>query len=58
MAFYEARESNSTGLDHNTVLVVAIRGSASKVDHMININNRPIEAGEFIVSICALGFAS
>ena len=58
MAFYEARESNITGLELNSVLVVAIRGSASKVDHMININNRLIEAGEFIVSICALGFAS
>ena len=58
MAFYEARESNSIGSDHNSVLVVAIRGSASKVDHMININNRPTDLGEFIVSICALGSAS
>lgn len=32
------------------VLIVAIRGTASRVDHMVNINNQPRDASSFIVS--------
>jgi hypothetical protein len=33
------------------VLVVAIRGSASAVDHMVNANYQPQDTGDFIVSL-------
>lgn len=55
MAVYEARGLKSTNSDCDSVLVVAVRGSASKVDHMVNINTGLVKAGEFIVSISSLG---
>ncbi|RAL11932.1 alpha/beta-hydrolase [Aspergillus homomorphus CBS 101889] len=38
--------SNKDGLP--PVLVIAIRGTASTVDHIVNINSRPQDAGKFI----------
>lgn len=38
-----------SGLGHLPVLVIAIRGSASKLGHVVNANERPKAAGHFIV---------
>lgn len=33
------------------VLVIAVRGSASKMDHIVNANSRPQATGKFIVRV-------
>lgn len=43
------RETSSTSTSL-PVLIVAIRGTASRIDHMVNINNQPRDASSFIVS--------
>ena len=47
-AIYELSlaDGNSEG---GKVLVVAVRGSASKVDHMVNANSRSMSTQDFIV---------
>lgn len=41
------REQSKTPL--LPLVVIGIRGSHSKVDHMVNANNQPKSAGSFIV---------
>lgn len=43
------RETSSTST-FLPVMIVAIRGTKSRVDHMVNINNQPRDATSFIVS--------
>ena len=49
-AFYEAREILSPGVKARSLLVITVRGSASKIDHMVNMNSRATVVGDFIVS--------
>ena len=42
---------DSVEIESRNLLIVAIRGSASKIDHMVNINNQATGIGDFIVSI-------
>ncbi|KAI4261389.1 MAG: hypothetical protein L6R42_003412 [Xanthoria sp. 1 TBL-2021] len=47
--FYEAQQLNPTDSQRRGIFIVAIRGSASKVDHMVNLNNGAMEVGDYIV---------
>lgn len=49
MAFYKAEELSPRDSKQRSVLVVAIRGSAGKVDHMVNLNNQEVQPGDFLV---------
>lgn len=44
------KPGSSSANDFIPVLVVAIRGSASRWDHMVNANSQPRDAREFLVS--------
>ncbi|CAL8580657.1 hypothetical protein XPA_006377 [Xanthoria parietina] len=47
-AFYEARQLNPMDSQQRGIFIVAIRGSATKVDHMVNLNNEATEIEDFI----------
>lgn len=49
MGFYEARQLDPTDSKQRRLCIIAIRGSASNVDHMVNVNNEPTEVGDFFV---------
>ncbi|KAL8849342.1 MAG: hypothetical protein Q9221_005693 [Calogaya cf. arnoldii] len=49
-AFYEARPMSPIDSQRCGILIIAIRGSASKVDHMINLNNQATAVEDFIQS--------
>ena len=48
-AFYELSLADG-GNEGGKVLVIAIKGSASTVDHMVNANSRSASTQDFIVS--------
>ena len=47
-AIYEAKTLN-LGPERGGFVVVAVRGSASKIDHIVNLNNQAVDVGSFIV---------
>lgn len=49
-------EVSSSRNEHLSAVIIAIRGSAKVVDHMVNLNGRPVPVNDFLVSFILLIF--
>lgn len=47
-------EASLSQNEHLPALIITIRGSAKVVDHMVNLNGRPIPVNDFLVSFILL----